>query len=129
MSFVDIMQEPIYHTSLTGILLPIQEKPIPEGRFRGKSAAGRAHGIIHRGDETDDPAVFHDLHFGPRLDAEFLPEPGGDDDLPFRQRPDGSQDIPTYPLICLTLSKWYYVCPYSSTLPSLSPYPRIGHSN
>jgi len=53
--------------------LPIQEKPIPEGGLGGKGTAGRANRIIHRGDETDDAAVLHDLHFGSRLDAEFLP--------------------------------------------------------
>ena len=85
--------------------LPIQEKPIPEGGFRGKRATGRAHRIIHRGDETDDAAVLHDLHFGPRLDTEFLPEPGGDDDPPFRQRPDGSYGFPTSRIIRITFYK------------------------
>jgi hypothetical protein len=105
MSFIDNMQEPTYQTSLTGILLPIQEKPIPEGGFRGKCTAGSAHRIIHRGDEIDDAAVFHDLHFGPRLDTEFLTELGGDDDLPFRQYLDGSHGYPTFPSIRITLSK------------------------
>jgi hypothetical protein len=89
----------------TGILLPIQEKSIPERGFRGKNAAGRAHRVIHRGDKIDDASILHDLQFGPRLDAEFLPEPGGDDDLPFRLHPDGSHGFPTSLIIRITFYK------------------------